>query len=576
VDIKLASSLIAIFILLAYVDMSFFKGGSITVIIVQQKPLEEIFGMTENVQSLLILGCDGCAGIIEVGGERQAEILKMLLEMRRKLKGLNQSKIKATSILRQCDRQMAASSLHSFIGDYDAVLSLACGVGVQTLAELYPNKLIASANDTMFLGMHDMREGKFYEMCRACGDCVLFETGGICPITRCAKSLLNGPCGGQAKGKCEVGGWKKDCAWVLIYNRLKEKNRLDLFKKFRIPRDYRISEHPREIGGETAETKKIEAAVKVKGNEEIIFSGKREAYSELTKQIRDGKFVFTGELEPVKTTNLNEVIEGAKTLKGHVVAINITDNPTAFGYMNALVPSYLIQKEAGVEAVYQMTTRDRNRLALISDVLAAGALGIRNILVLTGDHTVVGDTPQSKPVFDLDSATFTYMLRKIIDEGVDLNGNKIENPPKFSIGIAAAPNADPLEPEILKIERKVKLGVDFIQTQCVYSAEQAKRFLDAAAYLKTPVLVGLAPFKSQAMMDWMIKFVPGIKVPDDVEQRLRKAKQKSKEAFVEENVEIFGEIIREIRKTTGAAGIHMMAVGFEWIVPKIIERSGVG
>jgi methylenetetrahydrofolate reductase (NADPH) len=543
------------------------------VIIVQQKPLEEIFGMTENVQSLLILGCDGCAGIIEVGGERQAETLKMLLEMRRKLKGLNQPKVKATSILRQCDRQITATSLHPFIGDYDAVLSLACGVGVQTLAELYPNKLIVPANDTMFLGMHDTREGKFYEMCRACGDCVLFETGGICPITRCAKSLLNGPCGGQSKGKCEVGGWKKDCAWVLIYNRLKERNRLDLFKKFRIPRDYRISEHPREIGGETAETKKIEAAVKVK--EEIVFSGKREAYSELTKQIGDGKFVFTGELEPVKTTNLNEVIEGAKTLKDHVVAINITDNPTAFGYMNALVPSYLIQKEAGVEAVYQMTTRDRNRLALISDVLAAGALGIRNILVLTGDHTVVGDTPQSKPVFDLDSATFTYMLRKIIDEGVDLNGNKIENPPKFSIGIAAAPNADPLEPEILKIERKVRLGVDFIQTQCVYSAEQAKRFLDAAAYLKTPVLVGLAPFKSQAMMDWMIKFVPGIKVPEEVEQRLRKAKQKSKEAFVEENVEIFGEIIREIRKTTGAAGIHMMAVGFEWIVPKIIERSGV-
>ena len=541
-------------------------------IIVQQKPLEEIFGMTENVQSLLILGCDGCAGMIQVGGERQAETLKMLLEMRRKLKGSNQSKIKATSILRQCDRQIAASSLHSFIGDYDAVLSLACGVGVQTLADLYPNKLIAPANDTMFLGMHDTRQGKFYEMCRACGDCVLFETGGICPITRCAKSLLNGPCGGQAKGKCEVGGWKKDCAWVLIYNRLKEKNNLNSFSKLRIPRDYRISEHPREIGGETAETKKTEAA---KAGEETAFGVKREAYSELTKQIKDGKFVFTGELEPVKTTNVSEVIEGAKTLKGHVVAINITDNPTAFGYMNALVPSYLIQKEAGVEAVYQMTTRDRNRLALISDVLAAGALGIKNILVLTGDHTVVGDTPQSKPVFDLDSATFTYMLRKIIDEGVDLNGNKIENPPKFSIGIAAAPNADPLEPEILKIERKVRLGVDFIQTQCVYSAEQAKRFLDAADYLKTPVLIGLAPFKSQAMMDWMIKFVPGIKVPDDVEQRLRKAKQKSKEAFLEENVEIFGEIIREIRKTTNAAGIHMMAVGFEWIVPKIIERAGI-
>ncbi len=541
-------------------------------IIVQQKPLERIFEMTGNLENLLIVGCDGCAAIVQAGGEKQAEILKKLLEMHRKLGGRNGSKIKAISILRQCDRQIAASSLHPLIGEYDAIISLGCGVGVQTLADLYSNKIIIPANDTMFIGMHDTKEGKFYEMCRACGDCILFETGGICPITRCAKSLLNGPCGGQASGKCEVGGGKSDCAWILIYNRLKERNKLDLFKKFRIPRDYRISEHPRELPGETigAIAKKKEEA-----KEEVIGGAfKREAYSELMKQIREGKFVFTGELEPVKTTNLHEVIEGAKILKGHVVAANVTDNPTSFGYMNALVPSYMIQREVGLEAVYQMTARDRNRLALLSDVLAAGALGIRNILVLTGDHTTVGDTPESMPVFDLDSATFTYMMRKVIDEGVDLKGNKIEEPPKFNIGIAGAPNADPLEAEILKIERKVKLGVDFIQTQCVYSIEQAKRFLDAVEYLKTPVLIGVAPFKSRAMMNWMIKFVPGIKVSEDVEHRLRRAREKSKEAFREENVEIFGELVREIRKTTSAAGIHMMAIGFEWIVPKIIEMSG--
>ncbi len=539
-------------------------------IIVQQKPLEKIFEMTEEFKRLLIVGCDGCAAIVQAGGEKQAEVLKTLLEMHRKLRGGNGSKTKAISILRQCDRQIAASSLHPLVEDYDAVVSLACGVGVQTLADLFPNKVIIPANDTMFIGMHDTKEGKFYEMCRACGDCILFETGGICPITRCAKGLLNGPCGGQSKGKCEVGGWKNDCAWVLIYNRLKERNRLDLFRKFRIPRDYRVSEHPRKMGGEVVEKKEG-----TKKEEEVVSGAfKREAYSELTKQISEGKFVFTGELEPVKTTSLHKVLEGAKALKGHVVAINVTDNPTSFGYMNALVPSYMIQREVGVEAVYQMTTRDRNRLALLSDVLAAGALGVKNILVLTGDHTTVGDTPESKPVFDLDSATFTYMMRKVIDEGVDLKGNKIEDPPKFNIGIAGAPNADPLEAEVLKIERKVKLGVDFIQTQCVYSVEQAKRFLDAVEYLKTPVLIGIAPFKSKSMMNWMIKFVPGIKVPEDVEQRLRRAREKSKEAFREENVEIFGELVREIRKTTGAAGIHMMAIGFEWVVPKIIEMSG--
>jgi methylenetetrahydrofolate reductase (NADPH) len=539
------------------------------VIIVQQKPLEKIFEMTGDFKNLLIVGCDGCAAIVQVGGEKQAEILKTLLKMRRKLGGGNSSKIKAISILRQCDREIALSSLHPVIEDYDAVVSLSCGVGVQTLADLYPSKVIIPANDTMFMGMHDTKEGKFYEMCRACGDCLLFETGGICPITRCAKSLLNGPCGGQASGKCEVGGWKNDCAWILIYNRLKERNRLDLFRKFRIPRDYRISEHPRELPGEVMVEKKEAREGEIVGG-----AFKKEAYSELMKQIGEGKFVFTGELEPVKTTNLHEVLEGARTLKGHVVAANVTDNPTSFGYMNALVPCYMIQRKVGLEAVYQMTTRDRNRLALLSDVLGAGALGIKNILVLTGDHTTVGDTPGAKPVFDLDSATFTYMMRKVIDEGVDLKGNKIEEPPKFNIGIAGAPNADPLEAEVLKIERKVKLGVDFIQTQCVYSVEQAKRFLDAVKYLKTPVLIGIAPFKSKSMMNWMIKFVPGIKVPEDVEQRLRRAREKSKEAFREENVEIFGELVREIRKTTSAAGIHMMAIGFEWVVPKIIEISG--
>jgi len=219
-------------------------------IIVRQKPLKDIFEMTKNFDKLLIVGCDGCASIIQAGGERQADVLKSLLEMERKVKGEKAPNAKAISILRQCDRQIAATALDPLVEDYDAIVCLGCGVGVQTLADIYKTKLIIPANDTMFLGMHDTKADKFYEMCRACGDCILFETGGICPITRCAKSLLNGPCGGQAEGKCEVGGWKNDCAWVLIYNRLKERGLLDLFVKFRPPKDYRVSEHPRELGGE--------------------------------------------------------------------------------------------------------------------------------------------------------------------------------------------------------------------------------------------------------------------------------------------------------------------------------------
>lgn len=215
-------------------------------IIVQQKPLQEIFQMASNFQRLLIVGCDGCASIIQAGGEKQAKVLKALLEMERRLKGKQELRTKATSILRQCDRQIVTTSLHPLVDDYDALISLSCGVGVQTLAELFPDKTIIPANDTKFIGMHDTKAGKFYEMCRACGDCILFETGGICPITLCAKSLLNGPCGGQINGKCEVGGYIRDCAWVLIWKRLEERGKLDLFSKFR---PFRVNKqhHPREL-----------------------------------------------------------------------------------------------------------------------------------------------------------------------------------------------------------------------------------------------------------------------------------------------------------------------------------------
>jgi len=539
-------------------------------IVVQQKAPEEILKMTENCRSVLIVGCSGCAGIIGVGGKKEADNLKATLENQSSRADVSRrEKIDVAPVVRQCDRQMAQELLHELASEYEALLSLACGVGAQTIADLYPDVLVIPANDTMFLGAHD-GDGKFHELCRACGDCILFETGSVCPLTRCPKGLLNGPCGGQVGGKCEVGGWKKDCAWVAIYRRLKSRDRLDLFRRFRPPRDHRVSEPPREIGS-LANNAKKETMKELK----TAKTGGREAYGKLMKELMAGKFVFTGEFEPEKTTRLQEVVDGARMLRNCVTAINVTDNPTAFGYVNSLVPSYLIQKEADVEAIYQMTTRDRNRLGLLSDVLAAGALGIKNILAITGDYVTVGDTPQAKPVFDLDSAGFVYMLRRIVDDGVDLNGNVIEDPPKFNIGIAASPNADPLEPEVLKIERKVRLGADFIQTQCVYSVEQAERFMDAAAHFKTPVLFGVAPFKSLAMMDWMIKFVPGIKVPEELDRRLRKAREKSKEAFLEENVQVFGDLIGKIRGRTRASGVHVMAVGFEWIVPKVIERSNV-
>jgi len=298
-------------------------------------------------------------------------------------------------------------------------------------------------------------------------------------------------------------------------------------------------------------------------------------YSELMKALLSGKFVYTAEIEAGKTANLEGIIEKAKRLKGYVTAINITDNPGACAHMNPLIPSYVIQRDVGIETVYQLTCRDRNRLALTSDLLAAAALGIKNILVMTGDYVTLGDNPGAKPVFDLDSATLLYLVRRMVDEGVDLAGNKIEGEVKFNVGIAGNPNAEPLELELLKIERKVRLGVDFIQTQCVFDIELAKNFLKEIKKFNTPVLMGICPIKSIGMMKWYIEKCPGgIKIPREIQKRLVEARrQRGKEAVLEESIRISAELIKELRKTTNAAGAHIMAIGFEYVIPKIVEYS---
>ena len=303
---------------------------------------------------------------------------------------------------------------------------------------------------------------------------------------------------------------------------------------------------------------------------------KRPAYSKLVKDIRAGKFVLTGELEPEKVTNLEEVLSSAKAMKPYVVAANVTDNPLAYAYMNSLVPSYFVQKETGLETVYQMTIRDRNRLALVSDVLAASYLGIRNILAISGDHTVLGDNKGGLPVYDLDSAQFVYLLHKMIDEGVDLAGNEIHGKVEINVGIAANPNADPLMPEVLKIGRKTRLGADFIQTQTMFDIEKTKTFLKEVEKYNCPVLIGIFPLKSFGIADFFDKNIPGVSVPPDLLAAMKKAKEepdkeRRSQLYDEVNLEFFSPFIKEIRKTTKAAGIHVMAVLYERIFSPLLE-----
>jgi len=296
------------------------------------------------------------------------------------------------------------------------------------------------------------------------------------------------------------------------------------------------------------------------------------------KEIEKGKFVLTGELEPEKVTDLEEILVSARAMKPYVVAANVTDNPLAMAYMNSLVPSYVVQRDTGLETVYQMVVRDRNRLALTSDILAASYLGIKNILAISGDHTVLGDNKGGRAVYDLDSAQFVYLLHKMIDEGTDLEGNEIHGNVEINVGIAANPNANPLQPEILKIGRKVKIGTDFIQTQTMFDIDLTKEFLKETEKYDCPTLVGIFPLKSFGIADFFDKYIPGVSVPKDLLASMAKCKEepdkeKRKDLYDEVNIEFFTPFIKEIRKTTKAAGFHIMAVMYERIFEPLLKET---
>ncbi len=307
----------------------------------------------------------------------------------------------------------------------------------------------------------------------------------------------------------------------------------------------------------------------------------RPAYSNLVKKIKEGHFVFTGELEPKKILNLDEIIHSAKEMKktGKIVAANVTDGPQGDAYMCSMVPSYIIQKEAGIEAVWQVTVRDRNRVALFGDVLGAAQLGIKNILTLTGDHTALGDHKKGRAVYDIDSTQFCEMLSIMIDKGTDLNGNELEGGKiEMNYGCVANPNSDPREPEILKVGRKVEQGVDFIQTQTSFEIDQAKDFLKELEQFNVPVLLGVFPLKSYGIAWYFDNYIPGVSVPKDLLKSLKKAEKdnkgdkKAKYAAIDKiNIDFFEPFVKEIKDTTKAAGIHCMAVEYERLFDPLLK-----
>jgi methylenetetrahydrofolate reductase (NADPH) len=295
----------------------------------------------------------------------------------------------------------------------------------------------------------------------------------------------------------------------------------------------------------------------------------------LEKVLKSGQFAFTGELGPPRGTDAEEVREKAKFLKGNVDSVNITDNQTAVVRMSSWAAS-LIALQEGLEPNYQMVCRDRNRLAMQSDILGGSALGIRNMLCLSGDHQQFGDHPDAMGVFDIDSIQLIAMVKQMRDEGLFLSGNEIHQPPKMFIGAAANPFADPFEWRVHRLAKKIEAGADFIQTQCIYNMDKFREFVRIAneegLTEKVFLLGGVTPMKSVGMARYMKTKVPGMDVPDEIIDRL-KGVEKNKVA--QEGINIACEQIEEFKEMKGVHGVHMMAIEWEHMVPQIAEQAKV-
>ncbi len=295
--------------------------------------------------------------------------------------------------------------------------------------------------------------------------------------------------------------------------------------------------------------------------------------SNLERVLEEGHFAVTAELGPPKGTSAEFVRRKAELLKPCCDAVNITDNQTAVVRMSSVAACALVKQE-GLDPVMQMTCRDRNRIAIQSDILGAVALGIRNLLCLSGDHQKFGNHPGSKNVHDLDSIQLIEVVRKMRDEAQFMSGDKISGGVPLFIGAAANPYADPFEFRVLRLAKKVKAGADFIQTQAVFDVERFAKWMemvrDKGLDQKVHILAGLIPIKSVGMARYMRDYVSGLMVPDELVDRMENAKDAK-----EEGVQIALEIIEEIRDIPGVHGIHIMAVAWEEVVPLIAERAGL-
>ncbi len=303
--------------------------------------------------------------------------------------------------------------------------------------------------------------------------------------------------------------------------------------------------------------------------------------SGLERLLAAGEFVVCGEMGPPRSCNPEAITSKVKHFLGHVDAVNLTDNQTAIVRMSSIASAKLVL-DAGLEPIIQMTCRDRNRIAMQSDLLGAAGLGIRNVLCLSGDHQRFGNDPQARGVFDIDSVQLVAMARAMRDEsrlsaGDQTTHQKEPYPTPLFVGAAANPFADPFEFRVVRLAKKIAAGADFIQTQAIYDIPRFERFMEMARdrglHEKTAILAGVLPVRSHKALEYMKNDVAGMSIPDDLIERMKAAPDK--EAAAEEGVQVCVELIERIRGIEGVRGVHIMPPMWESVIPEVVKRAGL-
>lgn len=440
--------------------------------------------------------------------------------------------------------------------------------------------------------------------CRMCGNCLLQETAFICSM-ECPKGIRNGPCGGSTSEHCEVDE-TRPCIWYEIYERAFKMGREEMLLEVLPPLDWD------KVGGETwgdvlqqvnkIGMSKVAAGLLTSGPTErtatweSIFRPVRqpdwwrgdklyhapkytEPASDLERHLKAGEFVVTAEVAPPVTVSTKKLSSNIELVKPYVTAINFTDSPSATSRMSSWACSTLAI-QLGAEPVMQIAARDRTRVGLPGEVLGACALGVKNLLCLSGDTMKLAPAPRGRmDIQDLDSIQMLWILRRMRDEGKYLDGREMKFPPKFFLGAAASPFASEPKFQALREHKKVNAGAQFFQTNLVYETGKLETWLNELAKRdildKVYILIGLTPLKSYKIACYMNKEVPGVFIPSEVLKRMEKAEAAGNPQ--EEGVAITFELIEKIKAFQGQGihGLHIMAVGWEEIVPRIVTEAGL-